>query len=70
MKMSKYKNSVFPYSVYSTVNLPAWRPKDANVTLVNIKCKKVSETQEVLRNAIRKMLVNHPLSPLLPIQSD
>ena len=68
--MSKYENSVFPYSVYSTVNLPAWRPKDANVTLVNIKCKKVSETQEVLRNTIRKKLVNYPLSPMLPIQSD
>ena len=62
MKMLKYKNSVFPYSVYSTENLPAWRPKDANVTFkedhaieeINIKCKKVSETQEVLRNAIRK----------------
>ena len=78
MKMLKYKNSVFPYSVYSTVNLPAWRPKDANVTFkedhaieeINIKCKKVSETHEVLRNAIRKKLVNHPLSLLLPIQSD
>ena len=31
--MSKYENSVFPYFVYSTVNLPAWRPKDANVSL-------------------------------------
>ena len=33
MKMSKYENSAFPYSIYSTVNLPAWRPKDENVTL-------------------------------------
>ena len=32
--MSKYENSVFLYSVYSTVNLPAWRPKDVNVTLM------------------------------------
>ena len=80
MKMSRYENSVFPYFVHSTVNLPAWRPKDTNVTLkedrakqpeeINVKCKKVSETQEVLRNAIRKKLVNHPLSFLLPIQSD
>ena len=31
--MSKHENSVFPYSLHSTVNLPAWRPKDANVTL-------------------------------------
>ena len=34
MKMSKYDNSVFPYSVHSTVNLPAWRPKDTNVNLM------------------------------------
>ena len=32
--MSKYENSVFPYSVHSTVKLPAWRPKDANITLL------------------------------------
>ena len=32
MKMSKYENSVFPYPVYTTANLPAQRPKDANVT--------------------------------------
>ena len=32
MKMSKYENNVFPYSVHSTVNLHAWRPKDTNVT--------------------------------------
>ena len=31
--MSKYENSVFPYSVHATVKLPAWRPKDTNVTL-------------------------------------
>ena len=24
-----------PYSVYSTVNLLAWRPKDTNVTLMS-----------------------------------
>ena len=35
MKMSKYENNVFPYSVNSTVNLPAWRPKDTNVTLMS-----------------------------------
>ena len=33
--MSKYENSVFPYSVHSTVNLPAWRPKDTNYTLMS-----------------------------------
>ena len=33
--MSKYQNSVFPYFVHSTVNLPAWRPKDTNVTLMS-----------------------------------
>ena len=33
--MSKYENSVFPYSVHSTVNLPTWRPKDTNVTLMS-----------------------------------
>ena len=27
MKMSTYENSVFPYSLHSTVNLSAWRPK-------------------------------------------
>ena len=35
MKMSKYENSVFPYSVCPIVNLPAWRPKDRNVTLMD-----------------------------------
>ena len=33
--MLKYENSVFPYSVHSTVNLPAWRLKDTNVTLMS-----------------------------------
>ena len=33
--MSKYENSVFPYSVHSTVNLSAWKPKDTNVTLMS-----------------------------------
>ena len=36
--MSKYENSVFPYSVHSTVNLPAWKPKYANVTLMSFLC--------------------------------
>ena len=35
MKMSKYENSVFPYFLHSTTNLPAWSPKDANVTLMS-----------------------------------
>ena len=35
IKMSKYENSVFPHSVHSTVNLPAWRLKDTNVTLMS-----------------------------------
>ena len=33
--MSKYENRVFPYSVYSTVNFPAWRLKDTNVALIS-----------------------------------
>ena len=33
--MSKSENSVFPYSVHSTVKLPASRPKDANVPLMS-----------------------------------
>ena len=33
--MSKYENNVFPYSVHSTVNLPARRPKDINVSLIS-----------------------------------
>ena len=33
--MSKYENSVFPYSVHSTVNLAAWRLKDTNVTFMS-----------------------------------
>ena len=32
------KNSVFPFSLHSTVNLPAWRPKDTNVTLMPFLC--------------------------------
>ena len=28
MKMSKYENSMFPYSLHSTVIFPAWKPKD------------------------------------------
>ena len=34
MKISKYENSVLPYSVHSAANICAWRPKDANVTLM------------------------------------
>ena len=34
--MSKYENSAFPYSLHSTLNLPAWRPKDTNVTLMSV----------------------------------
>ena len=26
--MLNYENSVFPYFLHSTVNLPAWMPKD------------------------------------------
>ena len=33
--MSKYENSLFPYFLHSTINLPAWSPKDTNVTLVS-----------------------------------
>ena len=33
--MSKYENSVFPYFVHSTVNLPALRPKDTNITIMS-----------------------------------
>ena len=36
MKISKYENSVLPYSVHSTLNLPVWRPKDKNVTLMSL----------------------------------
>ena len=35
MKISKHENSLFLYSVHSTVNLSAWRPKDANVTFMS-----------------------------------
>ena len=35
MKTLRCENSVFPYSVDSTVNLPALRPKDTNVTLMS-----------------------------------
>ena len=35
MKMLNYENSIFPYSVRSAVNLPAWRPEDAIVTLMS-----------------------------------
>ena len=33
--MLNYENSIFPYSVRSAVNLPAWRPEDAIVTLMS-----------------------------------
>ena len=29
---------VFPYSVHSTANLPAWNPKDENVTFMSFLC--------------------------------
>ena len=35
MKMSKYENSLFRYSLYSTVNFPEWKLKDTNVTLIS-----------------------------------
>ena len=34
--MSKYENSLFPYSSHSTVNLPEWRLEDTNVTLISL----------------------------------
>ena len=33
--MSKYENSLFPYSLQITVSLPEWKPKDTNVTLIS-----------------------------------
>ena len=33
--MSKYENSVFPDFLYSTGNLPPWRPKPTNITLMS-----------------------------------
>ena len=33
--MSKYENSLFPYSSHSTVNLPEWRLEDTDVTLIS-----------------------------------
>ena len=33
--MSKYENSLYPYSsLQAIVNLPAWKLKDKNVTLI------------------------------------
>ena len=32
MKILTYEKSVFPCSVHFAVNIPAWRPKDTNVT--------------------------------------
>ena len=33
--MSRYENSMFLYSVHSTVNLTALRPKETNITLMS-----------------------------------
>ena len=33
--MSKYENSLFRYSLHSTVNFPEWKLKDTNVTLIS-----------------------------------
>ena len=54
MKMSKYENSVFPYSVHSTVNLRTWRPKDTNVTLMSF-LRLFTETITPQRNAFFKI---------------
>ena len=35
MKVSKYENSLFPYSLQITVNLPEWKLKDKNFTLIS-----------------------------------
>ena len=35
MKMSDYENSLFQYSLHSTVNLPESRLKDTNITLIS-----------------------------------
>ena len=34
-EMSKYENRVLLYSLYSTVNLPAWNPRETNITLMS-----------------------------------
>ena len=54
MKMSKYENSVFPYSVHSTVNLRTWRPKDTNVTLMSF-LRLFTETITPQRNVFFKI---------------
>ena len=33
--MAKYENRVLLYSLYSTVNLPAWNPRETNITLMS-----------------------------------
>ena len=43
MKVSKYENSIFPHSLHSTINLPAWRPKYKNVTLLSF-LRQLTET--------------------------
>ena len=35
MKLSKYENRLFPYSLQITVNLPEWKLEDTNVTLIS-----------------------------------
>ena len=35
LKMSKYENSLFPYAFQITVNLPVWKLKNTNVTLIS-----------------------------------
>ena len=35
MEMSKYENSLFPYSLQITVNLPEWKLKVTNFTLIS-----------------------------------
>ena len=37
MKMSIYENSLFPCSLHSTVNLPAWRPKPKKFSVYSLK---------------------------------
>ena len=59
MKMSKYENSVFPYSVHSTVNLRTWRPKDTNVTLMSflrLFTETITPQRNVFFKITRKML--------------
>ena len=69
MKISKYENRVFPYSVHSTVNLLAWRSNNINAFAFSPLFTETITTesnfffQNYMKNVVKIDQIREKLSP-------